>query len=98
MLELVELTGFATHMPWQLSGGMQQRVAIARALAFEPGDLLLFQDAKEQRLYLVRLERRLGRAAHLAAQEEQRRRGRAAALPGNSRVHTGPGIVPYVTQ
>jgi NitT/TauT family transport system ATP-binding protein len=41
MLELVDLTAFADHHPWQLSGGMQQRVAIARALAFEPALLLM---------------------------------------------------------
>ncbi len=41
MLELVELTDFAGHYPWQLSGGMQQRVAIARALSFEPSILLM---------------------------------------------------------
>jgi NitT/TauT family transport system ATP-binding protein len=41
LLELVELTGFADHHPWQLSGGMQQRVAIARALSFEPPLLLM---------------------------------------------------------
>ena len=41
MLELVKLSEFADHMPWQLSGGMQQRVAIARALAAHPALLLM---------------------------------------------------------
>jgi NitT/TauT family transport system ATP-binding protein len=41
MLELVELTGFENHHPWQLSGGMQQRVSIARALSFSPALLLM---------------------------------------------------------
>ncbi len=41
MLALVELSDFAAHFPWQLSGGMQQRVAIARALSFEPSILLM---------------------------------------------------------
>jgi NitT/TauT family transport system ATP-binding protein len=41
MLELVRLTDFARHHPYQLSGGMQQRVAIARALAFSPTLLLM---------------------------------------------------------
>jgi NitT/TauT family transport system ATP-binding protein len=41
MLELVELTGFEAHHPWQLSGGMQQRVSIARAFSFSPALLLM---------------------------------------------------------
>jgi NitT/TauT family transport system ATP-binding protein len=41
MLALVQLSEFAAHMPWQLSGGMQQRVAIARALAAHPSLLLM---------------------------------------------------------
>ena len=41
MLELVQLSEFAGHYPYQLSGGMQQRVAIARALSFEPSILLM---------------------------------------------------------
>jgi NitT/TauT family transport system ATP-binding protein len=41
MLELVELSTFGEHHPWQLSGGMQQRVAIARALSFDPALLLM---------------------------------------------------------
>jgi NitT/TauT family transport system ATP-binding protein len=41
MIDLVELTGFENHHPWQLSGGMQQRVSIARALSFDPSLLLM---------------------------------------------------------
>jgi NitT/TauT family transport system ATP-binding protein len=41
LLRLVELDGFESHHPWQLSGGMQQRVSIARALSFSPPLLLM---------------------------------------------------------
>ncbi len=41
LLASVGLADFASHYPWQISGGMQQRVAIARALAARPRLLLL---------------------------------------------------------
>nr|WP_223192494.1 ABC transporter ATP-binding protein [Paenibacillus sedimenti] len=42
LLDIVGLTKFKEHYPWQLSGGMQQRVAIARALSLDPP--ILFMD------------------------------------------------------
>jgi NitT/TauT family transport system ATP-binding protein len=41
LLDAVGLSGFASHFPWQVSGGMQQRVAIARGLAAQSELLLL---------------------------------------------------------
>ena len=41
MLDLVQLTPFATRKPHQISGGQRQRVALARALARQPKVLLL---------------------------------------------------------
>jgi NitT/TauT family transport system ATP-binding protein len=41
LLAVVGLDGFASHYPWQLSGGMQQRASLCRALIHEPALLLL---------------------------------------------------------
>ena len=40
-LRLVEMTGFETRKPGQMSGGQQQRIALARALVNRPKVLLL---------------------------------------------------------
>ena len=42
-LALVDLAGFGSFMPSELSGGMKKRAGLARALALEP-DLLFFDE------------------------------------------------------
>jgi spermidine/putrescine transport system ATP-binding protein len=61
VLELVQLTEYATRKPGQLSGGQQQRVALARALVLHPAVLLLDEplgalDAKLRRQLQVELK------------------------------------------
>jgi len=40
-LDRCHLTGFDSHYPYQLSGGMRQRAALARTLAIDPDIILL---------------------------------------------------------
>ncbi len=41
LLELMDLTGFEHHYPYQLSGGMQKRGAIARTMVYDPDVILM---------------------------------------------------------
>ena len=40
-IDMVELTGFENHYPYQLSGGMQRRAELARAMVVNPETLIM---------------------------------------------------------
>src|SRR5476649_1277860 len=57
-LELVGLTGFEKHYPYQLSGGMQQRVGLVRALAITPRSCLWTSPSRRSTRRPARFSRR----------------------------------------
>ncbi|MCL2198079.1 MAG: ABC transporter ATP-binding protein [Defluviitaleaceae bacterium] len=50
-IDMVGLTDFADHFPYEISGGMRQKVAIARALAVDPE--IIFMDEPFNALDLI---------------------------------------------
>src|SRR5215472_9898432 len=88
MLELVQMTGYASRRPHELSGGQRQRVALARALAKMPQLLLLDEplaalDRKlraETRLELIGIQERVGITFLVVTHDQQEALGTASHI------------------
>src|SRR3954453_23100533 len=88
MLALVQMTGFATRRPHELSGGQKLRVALARALAKMPKLLLLDEplaalDRKlreETRLELKGIQQRVGTTFLVVTHDQDEALGMASRI------------------
>src|SRR5215831_16265198 len=88
MLELVQMTGYASRRPHELSGGQRQRVALARALAKMPQLLLLDEplaalDRKlraETRLELIGIQERVGITFLVVTHDQEEALGLASRI------------------
>jgi iron(III) transport system ATP-binding protein len=101
LIELVGLSGDASRMPHELSGGMQQRVALARALAPRPDVLLLdepFSSLDQAMRTQLRAEvRQILREAHQSAILVTHDQGEALTLADRVAVMTRGRVLQVAT-